>query len=138
MAKHLSDSDIEAIVELLDQWDLGVKITWEKLCQTIKDDLGLMHTRQTLEKYTRIKDTYLSVKKHASGRRRREKKLPPSLSIAAKTIERLERKNARLQQENTRLLEQFLTWQYNAHVHGMKQDQLNRPLPHKSNGKNKG
>ena len=35
MAKHLTDNDIEAIVEYLDEWDLSKKVTWEKLCSAL-------------------------------------------------------------------------------------------------------
>lgn len=134
MAKHLTDDDIKNIVEHLDEWDLTVGLTWDKLCEALHKSLGLGHTRQTLEKYSRIKDAYKSVKKHASGKKPRKKKiLPSSLAAAATKIEKLERKNQRLNNENDRLLEQFLVWQYNAHIHGMKQAQLNQPLPDKTN-----
>lgn len=131
MAKHLSDKDIEDVVELLDQWDLNIKITWDKLCFVVQERLGLTHSRQTLEKHTRIKDAYNDLKKYSKGKKT-AKALPASLTIAAQRIERLERENERLKKENTRLLEQFIIWQYNAHVHGMRQDQLNCPLPSKS------
>jgi len=100
----------------------------------VHESLGLKHSRQTLQKYQRIKDTYLDVKKHASGTVPKKKKvLPSSLAVAAAKIEKLERKNQRLTKENDRLLEQFLIWQYNSHIHGMKLAQLNQPLPEKTN-----
>ena len=132
MAKHLTDSDIEAIVEYLDEWDLSKKVTWEKLCIALDDDLGISHTRQTLQSHDRIKGAFDDLKLHLRGKKKRGGKvLPSSLAAAAKEIETLSRKNARLERENKNLLEQFLVWQYNAHIHGMKQDQLNRPLPEK-------
>ncbi|MCP4989096.1 MAG: hypothetical protein GY928_24465 [Colwellia sp.] len=133
MAKHLTDNDINNIVELLDEWDLTVRLTWDKLCDALHESLGLDHTRQTLQKYNRIKDTYKSVKDHASGTVSKKKKpLPSSLAAAGTKIEKLERKNQRLIKENNELLEQFLVWQYNAHIHGMKLAQLNQPLPEKT------
>ena len=132
MAKHLTDNDIEAIVEYLDEWDLSKKLTWEKLCIALDDDLGISHTRQTLQSHDRIKGAFDELKLHLRGKKNRGGKvLPSSLAAAAKEIETLNRKNARLERENKNLLEQFLVWQYNAHIHGMKQDQLNRPLPEK-------
>jgi len=134
MAKHLTDNDINNIVEFLDEWDLTIRLTWDKLCDAVHESLGLKHSRQTLQKYQRIKDTYLDVKKHASGTVPKKKKvLPSSLAVAAAKIEKLERKNQRLTKENDRLLEQFLIWQYNSHIHGMKLAQLNQPLPEKTN-----
>ena len=134
MAKHLTDEDIKNIVEFLDEWDLTVRLTWDKLCNALNESLGLNYTRQTLQKYTRTKDTYKSVKEHTSGKVPRKKKaLPSSLAVGAAKIEKLERENQRLNKENDRLLEQFIVWQYNAHIHGMKLDQLNQPLPEKVN-----
>lgn len=134
MAKHLTDNDIKNIVELLDEWDLTVRLTWDKLCGAIDESLQLNHTRQTLQKYTRVKDAYKSVKEHASGIvPRRKKVLPSSLAVAAAKIEKLGRENQRLTKENDRLLEQFLVWEYNAHIHGMKLAQLTQPLPEKMN-----
>lgn len=132
MAKHLTDDDIKNIVEHLDEWDLTVKLTWDKLCKSLHEQLGIDHTRQSIQKYSRIKEAYLSVKEHASGKMPRKKKvLPSSLAVAAERIEKLERTNLRLEKENNRLLEQFLVWQYNAHVNNVKVDQLNQPLPEK-------
>ena len=117
MAKHLTDNDIKNIVEFLDEWDLTIRLTWDKLCDALRDSHGLNHTRQTLQKYQRVKDTFQSVKKHASGTVPKKKKvLPSSLAVAAEKIEKLERKNQRINKENDRLLEQFLVWQYNAQI----------------------
>tara|TARA_Y100001960_G_C14642385_1_gene811565 strand:- start:549 stop:956 length:408 start_codon:yes stop_codon:yes gene_type:complete len=134
MAKHLTDADIKNIVELLDEWDLTVRLTWDKLCEALEKNLEITHTRQSLQKYVRIKEAFDSVKKHASGKKGRKKKpLPSSLKVAAAKIEKLQRENDRLHIENHRLLEQFLVWQYNAHIHGVKLAQLNQPLPDKTN-----
>jgi hypothetical protein len=134
MAKHLTDDDINNIVEYLDEWDLTIRLTWDKLCKDLHKSLGINHTRQTLQKYSRIKEAYKSVKEHTSGKKPRKKRvLPSSLAVAATKIEKLKRENQRLNKENDRLLEQFLVWQYNAHIHGMKLAQLNQPLPEKQN-----
>ena len=130
MAKHLTDNDSEAIVEYIDECDLSKKVTWEKRCTALDEDLDISHTRQTLQSHDRIKSAFDELKLHLRGRKKQGGKvLPSSLAAAAKEIETLNRKNARLERENKNLLEQFLVWQYNAHIHGMKQDQLNRPLP---------
>jgi len=134
MAKHLTDNDIKNIVEFLDEWDLTVRLTWDKLRDALHESLGLDHTRQTLRKKLRIKEAFKSVKEHASGVIPKKKKtLPSSLAAAGIKIEKLERKSERLTKENNGLLEQFLVWQYNAHIHGMKLAQLNQPLPEKTN-----
>ncbi|KPX71630.1 hypothetical protein ALQ89_04899 [Pseudomonas amygdali pv. tabaci] len=44
-------------------------------------------------------------------------------------LERLAAENARLQAENGHLLEQFVTWAYNAYLKGLSKEYLNTPLP---------
>jgi len=75
MAKHLTDNDIKNIVEFLDKWDLTIRLTWGKLCDAVDESLGLKLSRQTLQKYQRIKDTYQNVKKDASDAVSKEKKV---------------------------------------------------------------
>ena len=47
---------------------------------------------------------------------------------------RLEAENQRLEAENQRLLEQFVTWAYNAHTRGITKEFLNQPLPRVNRG----
>ena len=137
MAKHVTDEDVKEIVEILDAWPLDEKLTWEKLCEVVGSQLEFEKppTRQTLQKFVRIKNAFLDVKNYASEKYtvKKKKPLPASLKIAAKRIETLERQNERLEKENRQLLEQFVTWQYNAYRHGLKIEMLNMPLPEKDN-----
>jgi len=41
------------------------------------------------------------------------------MRVAAERIARLERENDRLKRENNELLEQYVVWQYNAHINGL-------------------
>jgi predicted nuclease with TOPRIM domain len=135
MAQHLTDQSIENIVELLDYWPLDEKLTWERLCKAIELQLELMPapTRQTLQKYARIKNSYDQCKRSpTSAKINQTQKLPASLKIAQTRIEALEAKNARLEKENTMLLEQFVMWQYNAHKYGLSIAKLNEPMSKKS------
>jgi hypothetical protein len=56
-------------------------------------------------------------------------KRPASLSIAEQRIRRLEGENNRLKEDNDRLLERFIRWQYNAYKFGMSKEKLEAPLP---------
>lgn len=49
-------------------------------------------------------------------------------------IDRLEAENQRLEAENQQLLEQFVVWEYNAHVRGLTKEYLSQPLPHINRG----
>jgi len=137
MSKHLTDQDIENIVELLDYWPLDEKLTWERLCKAIELQLELVPapTRQTLQKYVRIKNAYDQCKRSPASakiKNNQTQKLPASLKIAQTKIEALEAKNVRLEKENAMLLEQFVVWQYNAHKYGLSITKLNEPMSKKS------
>ena len=137
MAQHLTDKDIENIVELLDYWSLDEKLTWERLCKAIELQLEFVPapTRQTLQKYARIKNAYDQSKKPSKAlnvNTNKTNKLPASLKIAQTKIQALEAKNARLEKENAMLLEQFVVWQYNAHKYGLSIAKLNEPMSKKS------
>ncbi len=60
MAQHLTDQNIQDIVEILDYWSPNEKLTWERLCKAIEVQLELVPapTRQTLQKFARIKNAY--------------------------------------------------------------------------------
>lgn len=133
MARHLTDKDISNVCELLDDWPMDSKLTWDRLVDAVAHDYKLITTRQTLQKQTRIKNAFTEVKALVSGNApkavaARKRHLPSSLKAAADQLEKRERTIARLEAENNRLLEQFQTWLYNATQHGVTVEQLNEPL----------
>ncbi|HCH6802883.1 TPA: hypothetical protein NKZ59_004005 [Vibrio parahaemolyticus] len=133
MAKHLTDTDISNVCELLDDWPIDSKLTWDRLVEAVAHDYKLSTTRQTLQKQARIKRAFTEVKALVSGNSpkavaARNRHLPSSLKAAADQLEKRERTIARLEAENSRLLEQFHTWLYNATQHGITIEQLNEPL----------
>jgi len=130
MAKHLTDKDILNIVYLIDEWDIDHKLSWDNLCQFAEKKLSINPTRQTLQKFTRIKEAFNN-KKIALKTGKEKPKTPPSLKIAQNRIERLEEENARLKREQTALLAQFMVWQYNAYSRNISMEELNRPMPAK-------
>ncbi|MAD74499.1 MAG: hypothetical protein CML20_06890 [Rheinheimera sp.] len=130
MAKHLTDIDIHNIVSLLDGWDSDYKLTWDNLCELALKKHKISSTRQTIQKPIRIK-TAFKERKEALKSGEDKPKIPPSLSIAAKRIDKLANENSRLERENDGLLAQFVVWQYNAYANGMTIEQLNRAMPAK-------
>lgn len=124
-SRHLKNRDIEAILELLDGWDGDV--TWKALCDACGPAIGFIPTRQTLYKFSRIVGAVKLAKERAKEGTK-ELKIPPTLAMAAKRIDRLTREVDRLERENAALLEQFVVWQYNAFTHGLSQEELNKGL----------
>ena len=135
MAKHLTVVDIEKILHTLDGWQ--GRLTWEALCDALLPLIGTRPTRQTLSAFVQIQEAF----QHKKGRSSVENdktKVPPSLTVAAQRIKRLEEENARLRNENEGLLQQFVIWQYNAYSHGLSEQQLAAPLPKARRGSSEG
>lgn len=126
MAKHLSDADVERIVEILDGW--RDKLGWEALCDICFPVIGTKPARQTLMKFVRIKSAFIAAKKRIREGVRQIPS-PPAMRVAIERIARLERENERLKRENSELLQQFVVWQYNAHIHGLSDRDLGKALP---------
>jgi hypothetical protein len=126
MAKHLSDRDVERIVDLLDGW--RDKLTWGALSIACRPVIGTAPSRQTLFRFVRITDAFKSTKLRLKSVEP-ETSVPHSMRIACERIARLTAENERLKRENGRLLQQFVVWQYNAHVKGLGDVDLNKPLP---------
>jgi len=128
-ARNLSDEDIARIVEILDGWTAPLR--WELLIAEIERRLFVRYTRQALHKHARIKDAFSSRKRSLTGGAGTSKRpiQQPELQVALDRIERLTAANQRLEDENRRLLEQFVRWAYNASMRNLDQDFLNQPLP---------
>ena len=126
-APNLSDDDIAAIVEMLDGWTGA--LSWDRLIEAIAERFARRYTRQALFKHTRIREAFRGRKEGLRQQRADGSRVTSAeLQAALDRIARLEAANERLAKENEQLLEQFARWAYNAHVHGMDEEALNRPL----------
>lgn len=123
MAKHLTDKDVEQIIGILDGW--RDKLSWEALCDACLPIIGTKPARQTLIKFVRITSAFSACKKRLKEDVP-ELRTPPSMRVAIERIARLERENERLKRENSELLQQYVVWQYNAHIHGLSDRDLNK------------
>lgn len=132
MGKHLEDEDIANICELLDEWSVDYKLTWERLVRAVHESLGFETTRQTLQNQARIKMSFRQTKAIICGNAPRKSNTPPSLKIAAERLEKQARTIQRLEEENRQLLAQLQIWMYNAWLSGISPEVLNQPLPQKS------
>lgn len=129
-AKNLDDAAIGVIVSVLDGW--AGKLTWDLLAEAIEKRTRVKYTRQALDKHARIKMAYQVAKGRLSGAPRtvRKHKLSEAETEAlVQRYARLQAENERLERENNRLLEQFQTWLYNAHLKGLTKEYLNSSLP---------
>jgi hypothetical protein len=128
-AKNLDDEDLTRIVGIIDGW--SGRLTWDDLIDAIERHLFARYTRQALHKHIRILEAFQQRKAVlvADGGRPRKVASTPELQAALDKIARLQGENERLEAENTRLLEQFVRWAYNASTRGLDAEYLNLPLP---------
>ena len=127
MAKHLSKRDIDAIINIILGWK-DDKLSWDRICVSAEKIIGKIPTRQSLNANEKIKEAYLA-RKAGIKEKNNQMPMPGNLRIASDRIARLENENDMLRKKNKALLEQFVIWQYNAHKYGIKEHQLNEPLP---------
>lgn len=127
MAKHLTKQDIAIILNIIHGFN-GEKLTWEYICAESAQLVGKKPTRQSLYNNRVIREAYtarnVALKVAAPIRPK-----PASLSMAADRISRLQNELDTLKRKNDALLEQFVVWQYNAYKYGLKEHQLNEPIP---------
>jgi hypothetical protein len=127
LAKHLTRTDVEAILSIIYAWKEG-KLTWEGICEAAEPLIGKNPTRQSLNANKLIKEAYSSkkatLKLHSPSIPK-----PSSQTIAGERIARQQSEIESLKRKNSALLEQFVIWQYNAYKYGLKEHQLNEPLP---------
>lgn len=96
MAKHLSNSDIAQICDLIDDWDVNTKLTWDALTIAVKRRLRIDTTRQTLYSKNRIRYAFEDVKAIISGNGNAQQgklSIPPSLKVAAQRLAKKESNN---------------------------------------------
>ncbi|MBA1245069.1 hypothetical protein [Pseudomonas japonica] len=129
-AKNIDDWTIQKIVSVLDGW--AAKLSWDLLIDEIEKRMGIRYTRQALDKHARIKIAYQCTKQRLGKTHILNHERKPASQEFGPIMERLERlaaENARLRAENWHMLEQFVTWAYNAHLKGLTKEYLNTPLP---------
>lgn len=127
MAKHLTKSDISAIINIIQGWD-DKKLTWDDICESASKIVGKKPTRQSLNSNDLIKEAY-EVKKSGLKIHGPRNATPSSLKVAGVRIAKQQSEIDSLKAKNSALLEQFVKWQYNTYKYGIKEHQLNESLP---------
>jgi hypothetical protein len=131
MAKHLSRLDEKNIIHVINIWPHNQKLTWEALCDEVTLIIGKRPTRQSLSSHSLIAEVF-NEKKVKIKRGDKEIVKPANLKIAAQRIKRLQAEVESLTKINNKLSEQFVVWQYNALLHQVTREQLERPLTKKN------
>ncbi|QIL82960.1 hypothetical protein G7047_25735 [Diaphorobacter sp. HDW4A] len=137
-APDLTPQQIEAALDTLDTW--RGKLTWELLLDKLEEQWGSRYSRFTLSSYEQVALAFSNRKNSLSGTLPKSRGVPADarLRAALEQTERLKAKAGRLEVENARLLEQFVTWAHNAERKGVTMDMLNAPLPKPDRDRSKG
>ena len=117
MAKHLTQSDIDTIIELIREWE--GKLTWEKLCMKCLSEIGMKPTRQTLSSHEPISTAFQDRKRKFRTHSTTLNEGQLASQVTSARVLKLERDIQRLKLENRQLLEKFVAWQYIAYSRGI-------------------
>lgn len=128
-SRNLDDAAISEIVGIVD--GCTGPLSWNILIEAIDERTRVRYTRQALNNHERIKLAFSMRRESlkATGVPMRVNTATPELAALLQVNARREAEIDRLKVENSRLLEQFVRWSYNANNRGVGEEVLNRPLP---------
>jgi hypothetical protein len=134
----MTDENVAKVIELLDSW--STKLTWERLIEALRAEIGITYSRFTLSERPRIAHAFALRKEVLRGTVARGPRTINDGRVLAvlECSGRLKATAERLSAENNLLLEQFITWAVNAERHGVSMDMLNQPLAKPSRERTKG
>ncbi|HCT8059529.1 TPA: hypothetical protein OT947_000953 [Enterobacter hormaechei] len=121
MSKKFNKEDIEFVLDKINGWEGD--LTWVSLCDSVEEHFGKKPTRQALSRHTVIAYAYQQ-KKRIKGETVKHIISAQSLAYASNKINKLEKENARLLNENNRLLVMVRDLQMVAYSKGLREEQI--------------
>jgi hypothetical protein len=104
-------------------------LNWASIVDGVEGLLGVRYTRQSLAAHERIVRAVKIRNSQIRGEKETAVLQPVELRVAMEQIARLRAKIVRLEAENNALIAQFARWGYNASLHGMTKEDLDRSMP---------
>lgn len=121
-------TEIDAIVQVIRGWPKD-RMSWDDVCKIATPILGFTPSRQGMNQRAPILAAFQARKKHLRVTPKEASPMPSSLAVAARRIGILNAEIAELKAVNTRLQDRLQIWQYNAHIRGLADTVLDKPLP---------
>lgn len=121
MSRYITELAEIEIVGYLNEWaegQYGKKLTWKLLENTFG------YSRQSMNKNVAVKQAYHAAKESlrlGANPRSSQEQLWDRLKKAEQRIKNLEKIKERYE-------ERWVIWRYNAGMHGLTEDELNRPM----------
>ena len=123
----ITEENLEDIIMLIKTWE--GKLTWKLLCSKVSELLNIKSIeRQSLSNYPDIQKAFSQQKQKMKEDAKKEPVPNVTMDYLLKQVNHLKAQVQRLEEINERYKQQFIVWQYNAYMHGMTQDTLNKPL----------
>lgn len=123
----ITEENLEDIIMLIKTWE--GKLTWNLLCSKVSELLNIKSIeRQSLANYPDIQKAFSQQKQKIKEDVKKEPVPNVTMDYLLKQVNNLKAQVQRLEEINERYKQQFIVWQYNAYMHGMTQDALNKPL----------
>ena len=123
----ITEENLEDIIMLIKTWE--GKLTWNLLCSKVSELLNIKSIeRQSLANYPDIQKAFSQQKQKIKEDAKKEPVPNVMMDYLLKQVNNLKAQVQRLEEINERYKQQFIVWQYNAYMHGMTQDALNKPL----------
>lgn len=123
----ITEENLEDIIMLIKTWE--GKLTWKLLCSKVSELLNIKSIeRQSLSNYPDIQKAFSQQKQKMKEDAKKEPVPNITMDYLLKQVNNLKAQVQRLEEINERYKQQFIIWQYNAYMHGMTQDTLNKPL----------
>lgn len=123
----ITEENLEDIIMLIKTWE--GKLTWKLLCSKVSELLNIKSIeRQSLSNYLDIQKAFSQQKQKMKEDAKKEPVPNVTMDYLLKQVNNLKAQVQRLEEINERYKQQFIVWQYNAYMHGMTQDTLNKPL----------
>lgn len=123
----ITEENLEDIIMLIKTWE--GKLTWKLLCSKVSELLNIKSIeRQSLSNYPDIQKAFSQQKQKMKEDAKKEPVPNVTMDYLLKQVNNLKAQVQCLEEINERYKQQFIVWQYNAYMHGMTQDTLNKPL----------
>lgn len=123
----VTEENLEDILMLINTWE--GKLTWDLLCSEVSQLLNIKSIeRQSLANYSDIQKAFSTRKQRIKENSKANPQPNVTIDYLQKQVNNLKAQVQRLEEINEQYKQKFIVWQYNAYMHGMTEDKLNKPL----------
>lgn len=131
MASSIPNKQLKRIAEMIREWPIKDKLTWEAICDASEVIVSYRPTRQALANKPLLVNAYKTRKAEIKAKQDALSGVarPKSIPAAMEQILKLRQENERLKKELGLMAETAQRFIHNASLHGLTRAQLMKPLP---------